>query len=112
MSRASTWLLEYGRDVFSQSGEDGIIERILEVIPHNDKWCVEFGAWDGLFVTNTRHAHRVQRLLGSPDRSRRQKFHELQRQLLAAGQCLTVNRYVGFGEDDNLDQILRTPPVP
>jgi len=50
-----TWLLKFKRDEFSQTGEDGIIEKILEILPSNDRWCVEFGAWDGLFLTNARH---------------------------------------------------------
>nr|VFK56242.1 MAG: hypothetical protein BECKTUN1418F_GA0071002_10832 [Candidatus Kentron sp. TUN]VFK61659.1 MAG: hypothetical protein BECKTUN1418D_GA0071000_115613 [Candidatus Kentron sp. TUN]VFK62495.1 MAG: hypothetical protein BECKTUN1418E_GA0071001_10812 [Candidatus Kentron sp. TUN] len=55
MTRDPTWLLEYRRNVYSQTGEDGIIEKILDIIPRNDKWCVEFGAWDGSFLSNTRH---------------------------------------------------------
>ena len=47
---APTWLLEYKRTVYSQTGEDGIIEKILEIIPDDDKWCVDFGAGDGAAV--------------------------------------------------------------
>ena len=112
MSRASTWLLEYGRDVYSQTGEDGIIERILEVVPHNDKWCVEFGAWDGLYVTNTRHLIESKGFSAVLIEADTQKFGELQRNYSQRDNVVTINRYVGFGEDDNLDQILRTPPVP
>ena len=40
---------------FSQFGEDGIIREILNRInPKNlDKWCVEFGASDGILYSNT-----------------------------------------------------------
>ncbi len=55
MAKSSTWLIEHKHNVYSQAGEDGIIEKTLEVISENDKWCVEFGVWDGLFLTNTRY---------------------------------------------------------
>ena len=55
MIKKSTWLFEHKRDVYSQTGEDGIIEKILETLPENDEWCVEFGAWDGQYLTNTRY---------------------------------------------------------
>ena len=40
-------LAEFGKNITSQDGEDGIIEKILEVIGANTNYCVEFGAWDG-----------------------------------------------------------------
>jgi hypothetical protein len=42
-------------NVHSQNGEDGVIAEILRRIglqgPNN--WCVEFGAWDGIHLSNT-----------------------------------------------------------
>lgn len=55
MSRSPTWLLEHKKDVYSQTGEDGIIETILSTIGDRDGWCVEFGAWDGQYLSNTRN---------------------------------------------------------
>lgn len=45
--------IEY-RNVYSQFGEDGIIERIFEKIGVANKWCFECGATDGVFFSNTR----------------------------------------------------------
>ncbi len=44
------WLLDFAIKVHSQTGEDGVIEKILENLPERDYWCVEFGAWDGIRV--------------------------------------------------------------
>lgn len=52
----------YSKNIFSQFGEDGIIEQIFNVIDDYDdqsgvtnkqKICVEFGAWDGEYLSNT-----------------------------------------------------------
>ena len=49
------WLSQYARNVASQFGEDGIIEKALAIISQTDAWCVEFGAWDGKHFSNTFH---------------------------------------------------------
>ena len=42
MKKISSWLLELKSNIYSQSGEDGIIQKILEMLPEKDKWC---GVW-------------------------------------------------------------------
>ncbi len=49
--KPSNWLLDYGKNVYSQTGEDGVIEKILDILPDRDSWCVEFGAWDGVHLS-------------------------------------------------------------
>lgn len=108
-----TWLLEFKRDEYSQTGEDGIIEKILEILPCNDKWCVEFGAWDGVFLTNTRHLILSKGFSAVLIEADRNKFVELQRNYAQhADRVITINRFVGFGDDDNLDRILSETPIP
>jgi len=49
-------LNQYRSDVYSQNGEDGVLKEILERlgIPGQEEgWCVEFGAWDGVHLSNT-----------------------------------------------------------
>lgn len=48
-------LSNYERSVHSQSGEDGIIQRLFELIGTRNRFFVEFGAGDGLFLSNTAH---------------------------------------------------------
>jgi hypothetical protein len=45
----------YARDEFSQNGEDGILGRIFELLGVSQGSCVEFGAWDGIHLSNTRN---------------------------------------------------------
>jgi len=42
------------RDVFSQFGEDGLIEGIFAEIGITNRWCFEVGAADGVFYSNTK----------------------------------------------------------
>jgi hypothetical protein len=43
----------YASNVTSQSGEDGILAEIFRRIGTAHKSCVEFGAWDGKYLSNT-----------------------------------------------------------
>lgn len=47
-------LLEYKKNIFSQNGEDGIITEIFNQIGIRYHQCCEFGAWDGIHLSNTR----------------------------------------------------------
>lgn len=49
-------LNKFGRNIHSQNGEDGVIKEIfrgLGIKNDGKKWCVEFGAWDGIHFSNT-----------------------------------------------------------
>jgi hypothetical protein len=47
-------LLDSSRNYHSQNGEDGIIAKIFATIGETNRWCCEFGAWDGVHFSNTR----------------------------------------------------------
>jgi hypothetical protein len=107
-----TWLLDCKEDVYSQQGEDGIISKILEIIPKSDNWCVEFGAWDGLFLTNTRNlieSKGANAVLIEADKGR---FDMLRNNYKKYSNVTTINEFVGFEEKDSLDSILRATSIP
>ena len=111
--KVPTWLLEFKRDEFSQTGEDGIIEKILEVLPHSDKWCVEFGAWDGIHLTNTRHLILSKDYSAVLIEANKKKFLDLEHNYRQQkNKVVPINCFVGFGDNDNLDRILSETPIP
>lgn len=48
------WLNDTAFNTYSQFGEDGIIDAIFSIIRTENRWCLECGAADGLFFSNTR----------------------------------------------------------
>jgi hypothetical protein len=112
MKDSNTWLLNFKRDVHSQTGEDGIIQKILEVLPQNDKWCVEFGAWDGQHLSNTRNLIENDGYSAVLIEGDRAKFADLQKACSQNTNIIALNRFVGWGGEDSLDLILSGTPVP
>ena len=44
--------LNFVKNIFSQNGEDGIIEKLFEDLEINGGTLCEFGAWDGIYLSN------------------------------------------------------------
>jgi len=112
MTIPSKWLLDHKRNVYSQNGEDGIIEKILKTLPQTDKWCVDFGAWDGQFLSNTRNLVEKKGYAAVLIEADKSKFRDLQHNYSQHGDVITINQFVGFTEEDNLDQILTSISIP
>jgi hypothetical protein len=111
-AKPSTWLSAFARNITSQYGEDGVIEKVLEVIGESDKWCVEFGSWDGRRCSNTFHlidqkGYSAVLIEGNPKR-----FKDLLATFQNNGKVVPVNAYVGLGPDDSLDSILSRTDLP
>lgn len=112
MSAPDPPLRAHERNVTSQCGEDGVIAYVLEQIGERDRWCVEFGAADGVFASNTRTlieslAYSAVLIEADPVR-----FAALQRTYAGRDGVTPLRRVVGFEGSDRLDAILSATPVP
>jgi hypothetical protein len=105
-------LRRYEANVASQCGEDGVIARALELIGTRDRWCVEFGAWDGRYASNSyrliaQEGYRAVLIEADPERCR-----QLARTHADRPEVIVMGRLVGFEGPERLDRILAETPIP
>lgn len=96
---------------FSQSGEDGLLEFILEKIPAKDSWCCEFGAWDGKHLSNTYHFITKLNYNSVLIEGDSKKHSELCANM-SEFNSICINEMVGFKGESTLDSILSKTPIP
>jgi hypothetical protein len=106
-------LTDYRSNRYSQCGEDGIIEEIFRRLGIARGWFVEFGAWDGKYLSNcyklvAHHGWSGVFIEGNPDR-----YQDLLRtQAAFPGQLHTLCAMVGFEGEGKLGQLLARTPIP
>lgn len=105
-------LHKYRHNVYSQNGEDGVIQEILRRLEISSGWFCEFGAWDGKHLSNTFHlaeqgwkgvyiegdAHRFKDLEANSE-----KFN---------GNLHLICEYVTASGKTSLDNLLSSTPIP
>jgi hypothetical protein len=110
--RPNHWLNDFAKNINSQEGEDGIIEKALEVIKDNDHWCVEFGAWDGIYLSNTYNLIAKKSYSAVLIEGDQKRHKDLQKNFQSNKKVNPINAFVGFEENNNLDSLLRTTDIP
>ena len=105
-------LNQFSNNVFSQFGEDGIIKRIFEILPATNNWCVEFGAWDGKFLSNCCNLISNFEWNGVMIEANRRKFIELKKNYEGNSRVCLINRFVSFEGENSLDNVLKNTPIP
>lgn len=109
----SASLQEFRRDVTSQCGEDGLIEKICGVLGVKDKWCVEFGAWDGKLYSNSWALINNDGWKAVLIEGNENKFAELKENYSGNDDVVAINTLVDFNPGANsLDAILANTPIP
>jgi len=112
LKKSSRWLSGFAADVYSQTGEEGIIAKALSLLPAKDRWCVEFGAWDGRHLSNTYHlveSDQYNVVLIEGDKT---KYDALCAEYPFQKQAFFANTFVGWTADDGLDSILSKYAIP
>jgi hypothetical protein len=108
---ASRHLRKHASNVTSQFGEDGIIQAIIDIIGAKNNWCVEFGAWDGKYLSNTwtlLNDRNWSGVLIEGNADRVAKLEEAHR----GGNVTVKNAFVGWSGDNTLDAILSDTAIP
>lgn len=108
------FLCRYRKDVKSQFGEDGIIQKILEFIPSNElnHWCCEFGAWDGQHCSNTFNLLTNHGWSGLLIEANQKKFQDLKTTYKKNERVKLVNKFINISGKNTLDDILQKVEIP
>ncbi len=102
---------DHRRDVYSQNGEDGIIAALLSRLPQTDRWCVEFGAWDGRYLSNVNRLIEQESYRALMIEADLAKFEELKNNH-PGDNVIKKLGYVGFDAADNLEHFLANTSIP
>jgi hypothetical protein len=108
----SQWLNAHRASVYSQYGEDGILKAIFERIGVRHRWCVEFGAWDGEYLSNCfrflkeEHWHAVM-IEGDAERAA-----ALDAKRTTYPTLHTIHAFVAISGPQSLDALLATTDTP
>lgn len=101
-------------NVYSQNGEDGIIAEIFRRIGISAGWLVEFGAWDGIYLSNTyriiqqHETFQAVYIEGDAD-----KFNDLRCTAKSlSGRLIPIHAFVQAKGELSLDNILFQTPLP
>ena len=104
-------LNDYKKKVYSQSGEDGIIEKIFDALDIKNGWYCEFGAGDGDWIPNTKLV-REKGWSGVLIEGDEISYSSL-KEKYSKDQTLTlINKYVSCETGEKLDDILKKTKIP
>ena len=104
---------KYKKTVTSQHGEDGIIEHIIKILGNNiSKWCVEFGAFDGVQLSNTYNLIYNYLWNGVLIEGSKKRYKSLEDNCADNDRSFLINGMVGFDSNNNLDSFLAKTPIP
>jgi hypothetical protein len=106
-------LNKYQRRVYSQSGEDGILEKIFESLNINEGWFCEFGAGDGNNISNTRIFREKgwSGVLIEGDTDRFNKMNKA-KEIASNKNIHLIKEYISCEPGEKIDDLLSNTPIP
>ncbi len=113
-SKANDWLLQFSKNITSSTGEDGILEKIFEIIPNsnNNNWCVEFCAGNGINFSNSYNLIVNKGWSSVQIEGDTIKYEELIKTHGENPQVICLNKDVSFSGADTLDNIFQKTSLP
>lgn len=102
----------FAKNIYSQNGEDGIIEEILKRLKvEKSYWCVEFGAWDGIHLSNTCNLIRSMGFNAVLIEGSRER-HKILCQNFPESNIFKLCAFVDYEGRNSLDHLLSQTPIP
>jgi hypothetical protein len=102
-----TELRNFQNNVYSQNGEDGVIQEILRRLGIKKGVCCEFGAWDGKHFSNTFNLIKNNQWKGIYIEGDIVKYNDLLKTKSDfPNQIIPVNKYVEIDGENSINNIL------
>lgn len=99
-------------DSTTQNGEEQVLRKILRKLPAPVGWCVEFGAWDGKYLSNSYSFIADDRWNAVLIEGNGAYYAGLLDTWSHDDRVTTLHRMVGWSGADALDEILRGTSIP
>lgn len=115
--KKNNWLMDYKKNITSYRGENGILEKIFEILdakidPSREKWCVEFGAGDGKTSSNTWDFIMNKGWSAVLIEADKKLYKKLLITYENINRVTCLKKLVSFSGLDSLDNIFSTTPLP
>ena len=112
--RKNNWLMDFKRNITSIRGENGILEKVFEIIDGDkrEKWCVEFGADDGKHSSNTWDFVINKGWLAVLIEADKKKFQKLVKTYENLNRVICLNLFINFSGGNSLDNVLAKTQIP
>ena len=104
-------LSDYKKNIYSQGGEDGVIDKIFEIIHKWDNWCVEFGAADGEYLSNTKNLIQNKGYSAVLIEGDKKEYNNLEKYYYSKNNVIAINKYIDI-TNNSIDKILEKTPIP
>ena len=113
MNSNDNYLNSFKKKIYSQFGEDGIIQEIIKRIgkENSDKWCVEFGAKDGILDSNTYNLIKNSDYNAVLIESDKNYFKKLKKNFHSE-KILKIKKFVTLDGENSLENILKQTKIP
>jgi hypothetical protein len=107
-----TWLNQFARKNQSQLGQDGILEKIFDIVGTRNKMCIELGAWDGKKHSNTWEMIAEKNWSGILIESNSERCNDIAVNHNNNPKVKIINTFVTIDGEDTLDSILHKAYCP
>lgn len=112
LNSKSRFLQKFRNDITTQRGEDGIIDAIFNLIGTTNKYCIEFGAWDGKLYSSTWNLINNFGWAALLIEANKEKFGKLEAEYAGNGKVAALNCLVETAGDFSLNSILTIAEAP
>lgn len=111
---SNTFYNLYAKNVHSQNGEDGIIQELFSRLGIENGWVCEFGAWDGIHLSNTFNLVKTGKFKAVFIEGDPIKFKDLLKTQKQYPNIIPIQEFVDHNQDSNynLDSLLQQTDIP